>query len=464
MIRLIFFLFFVPFGMKKFLFGFPAPFANFYTMEYTSAFLYASDILILALFLFLLFSKPFSWYREQFDRLKLPLVFLGIFIAFSALSIFSAAYPAFSAYSFIRLIISILAAVSVLFVMVRGIANLRDITAVIALSAVFQSVVGFLQFILGKSVGLWFLGETAFGPGTPGIAKVTINGLQFARAYGTMPHANILAGFLVLGLLAFFYLFLSEKKPVLRIFQSAGIFIVLTGLLATFSRSGWITAGISALAFIAWEFFADRENRRRLYRLVLVSLVSLGALCLMLGWAISPRAHFSAREGPVSDRWSYNKIGLELIVSNPLGVGIGNQLFHTYSTNLFGKYDVNSWGQWQPIHNLYLIMASEIGILGLISFLAFIGFLVFKNLNLFRVSNLEIRISTIMLAALLLFGLFDHFLWDLQLGRLMLWVVIGILLGVDNIGIDLQKPLVFEGKNPVLEDGSEATARNQKVS
>ena len=69
-----------------------------------------------------------------------------------------------------------------------------------------------------------------------------------------------------------------------------------------------------------------------------------------------------------------------------------------------------------------------------------------------------------MLAALLLFGLFDHFLWDLQLSSLMLWVVIGILLGVDNIGIDLQKPLVFEGKNPVLEDGSEATARNQKVS
>ena len=96
--------------------------------------------------------------------------------------------------------------------MVRGVANLRDIAAVVAVSAVFQSVVGFLQFILGKSVGLWFLGETAFGPGTPGIAKVTINGLQFARAYGTMPHANILAGFLVLGLLAFFYLFLSEKS------------------------------------------------------------------------------------------------------------------------------------------------------------------------------------------------------------------------------------------------------------
>ena len=144
----------------------------------------------------------------------------------------------------------------------------------------------------------------------------------------------------------------------------------------------------------------------------------------MLGWAISPRAHFSATEGPVSDRWNYNKIGLELIVSNPLGVGVGNQLFHTYSTNLFGKYDVNSLGQWQPIHNLYLIMGSEVGILGLLSFLAFVISLIWQN------RKSEIRISAIMLLALLMSGLFDHFLWDLQLGRLMLWVTIGILLGV----------------------------------
>lgn len=442
MIRFVFllFLFFIPFGMKKFLFGFPTPFANFYTMEYTSAFLYASDILILALFFFLLFSRPFSWYRELFAHLKTPLVFLGIFIAFSALSVFFAAYPAFSTYSFVRLVVSILAGFSVFFAMVRGITNLRDIAAAIAVSAVFQSIVGFLQFISGKSVGLWFLGETAFGPGTPGIAKITVNGEQFARAYGTMPHANILAGFLVLGLLAFFYLFLSEKKPALRMFQTAGIFTVLVGLLATFSRSGWITAGISALVFIGWEFFADKENRRRLYRLILVSLVSLGALCLMLGWAISPRAHFSSTEGPVSDRWSYNEIGFELILSNPLGVGISNQLFHTYSTSLFGKYGVNSWGQWQPIHNLYLIMGSEIGILGLLSFLLFIGFLIFNNLNLFRISDLEFRISATMLIALLLSGLFDHFLWDIQLGRLMLWTIIGALIGSirSRLGGDVQ--------------------------
>ncbi len=426
MIRLIFllFLFFIPFGAKKFLFGFPAPFANFYTMEYISAFLYASDILILALFFFVLFPKPFSRYKEQFTWLKTPLVFLGVFVAFSALSVFSAAYPAFSAYSFFRLAISILAGFSVFFVMVRGVANLRDIAAVVAVSAVFQSVVGFLQFILGKSVGLWFLGETAFGPGTPGIAKVTINGLQFARAYGTMPHANILAGFLVLGLLAFFYLFLSEKKPTLRVFQSAGIFAVLTGLLVTFSRSGWIAATVSTFTLIVWEFFADKENRGKLVYLACLLFVICILLFVSLSWAISPRAHFSATEGPVSDRWNYNKIGLELIVSNPLGVGVGNQLFHTYSTNLFGKYDVNSLGQWQPIHNLYLIMGSEVGILGLLSFLAFVISLIWQN------RKSEIRISAIMLLALLMSGLFDHFLWDLQLGRLMLWVTIGILLGV----------------------------------
>ena len=30
------------------------------------------------------------------------------------------------------------------------------------------------------------------------------------------------------------------------------------------------------------------------------------------------------------------------------------------------------------------------------------------------------------LVSLLVFGLFDHFLWTIQPGRLMLWVVIGI--------------------------------------
>jgi O-antigen ligase len=428
---LLLFAFLIPFGTKKFLFDFPTPFRNVYTSEYTSAFLYGSDILFLVCLFLLFFSKPLCWWEERFKKFKVPLFFLALFLIFSALSLFSAGYFNFGVYSFGRLALGILSALMVGVALKSNIIRFREIAFVISLAAVFEAVVGFLQFILSKSVGLWFLGETIFGPGTPGIAKVLINGTEFVRAYGTMPHANILAGFLVLGLLSFFYLFLKEEKKYLRVLEAGGIFVVLTGLFLTFSRSGWITALVSCLILLVWELFADKERRKRVIYLVSLLLVISSLLFVSLGWAISSRAHLSVNEGPVSDRWTYDRIGAELVLSHPfLGVGIGNQLFYTYRAGLFEKYDVNSLGQWQPIHNLYLMMGSEIGILGLISFIIFVILLISRSWNLFGIWDLEFGISATMFFALLLFGLFDHFLWDLELGRLMLWVTIGILLGI----------------------------------
>ena len=39
-------------------------------------------------------------------------------------------------------------------------------------------------------------------------------------------------------------------------------------------------------------------------------------------------------------------------------------------------------------------------------------------------------IAGLMILSLLGFGLFDHFLWTLQPGRLMLWLILGIILGI----------------------------------
>lgn len=438
---LFFFVFFIPFGTKKFLFNFPTPFRNYYTSEYTSAFLYGSDILLFLLLVLFVFLKPLSWWKEQFVRFKAPLSFLALFFVFAALSLVSADYTHFGIYSFTRLALGVFAAFLIAAALKSAIIRFKEIAVVISLAAVFQSVVGFLQFTLQKSVGLWFLGETIFTPGMPGIAEIFVNGANFARAYGTMPHANILAGFLVLGLLALFYLFLQEEKLIFKFLETAGIFTVLTGLFLTFSRSGWITAAVATVLLTFWEFFSDKERRKRIFYLLSLILVSCLLLFIVLGWVIFARANLSSNEGPVADRWAYNRIGAELIISHPLGVGIGNQLFYTYHTGLFDKYNVNSWGQWQPIHNLYLIIGSETGILGLISFLAFIVSVVFLALHSFLVHRSfneggseggELRMSLIMLAALLVSGLFDHFLWDLQLGRLMLWVTIGILLGLNQ--------------------------------
>lgn len=421
------FVFAIPLGTKKFLFDFPTPFSNWYVSEYTSAFLYGSDILLFIFLLFLFWEKPFACFKEWFRGHRKQVLFLSLFLIFVVLSLFSADYKPFAFYSFARLLLVAIMALAVGFVLREGMVKWKEIAVVLSLSAAVQALVGFLQFTFQKSLGLWFLGESVIAPWTKGVAKITVGGIDYIRVYGTMPHANILAGFLAIGLASLFCLFLEEKKLFWRAIESAGIFMVFTTLLLTFSRSGWIVALIITILAILFGLF-KREYRRGSIQLTITVLACLLLLLTILGWLVFSRAHLSADESPVKDRWSYDKIGVTLVVSHPFGVGIGNELFYAYHNGLFDKYDLRLAGQWQPIHNLYLLMSSEIGIFGLLAFLLFLFSLFSRN------AGSEVHFTEIALIGLLLFGLFDHFLWDLEAGRLMLWVILGIMMGLGPHG------------------------------
>lgn len=423
------FVFVIPFGTKKFLFSIPSPFENFYTSEYTAAFLFGVDLLVATLVVagLILFLRKFPAALSGEKKIFIP---LSAFFVISAISAAFAGYPLSAWYAFLRLALAIAAGLTVCFALRAGIVTVRNLFAVLAASAVFQSMIAFLQFAFQKNVGLWFLGETAaLGPATPGIAAITADGVQYLRAYGTLPHANILAGFLTLGLLALIYFFFTTENLKWRALAVGGMVMVEAGLLLTFSRSGWIVAACGILAALAVGL-ANPIYRRRAAMLAFSIFLSLALLVGILYSFVASRAALSASEGPVLDRWRYNEMGVALVAARPEGVGIGNQLFYSYNRGLFDGYNLSARGQWQPIHNLYLLMASEIGILGLFAFLAFLWNIGISNL--FRISNLEFRISLTMLVALLGFGLFDHFLWDLNAGRLMLWITLGIVLGLSG--------------------------------
>ena len=128
---------------------------------------------------------------------------------------------------------------------------------------------------------------------------------------------------------------------------------------------------------------------------------------------------------------NYN--GFELIKKNPFGVGLGNQVIYSVKNNIYQNSGMVRPWEWQPIHNIYLLMASEIGIFGFLAFSFFIlnlfGINQYLSKDFGSVLNLENYIPKIMLLALLAFGLVDHFLWTLEPGRLMLWVVVGVVMG-----------------------------------
>ena len=113
----------------------------------------------------------------------------------------------------------------------------------------------------------------------------------------------------------------------------------------------------------------------------------------------------------------YNQIAFQ---GKPfLGVGLGNFV------NWLKEIDPGlASNLYQPVHNIYLLIFSETGILGLTLFLLFLFFLI-KNshydIMIYHTSLFFIFIS------LLFFGLFDHFLWTLQQGQIIFWLVSGLV-------------------------------------
>ena len=467
----------LPFGYRLLIFRFTPGFD-----EYEAIFLYASDVLMI-LFLLNFSAKTFPQdYRSNpqrgffagFRRSLFPTSsenharslleprfekkFLLLFLIFLFISILFASYKLLALYNFIRLVLLVLTALAVAEILKRNWVKLENILAVLAGLAVFQSLVAFLQFLNQKSLGFWFLGESVLGPEISGVAKIAAAGGKILRAYGTFPHPNVLAAFLLLGLFCSYYCFLKvlnrERSFWLKFSSIAAISAISLGLVLTFSRTAWFLGLVLTPIFIFYLFRQKYSCQKFNYFSVILIFIFL-ILVLGLGYLIFPRAQIYLSEPSVVQRISYNELGWHLIKTHPLGVGLGNQVVYSVENGLYGLFGISQVWQWQPIHNIYLLIGSEIGILGLLVFLFFLANLLISNYK-FLISNktsisneknfgncpdfvedsrlcrrkLEIGNLTIMLLLLLLFGLFDHFLWTLQPGRLMLWLVLGIIMGI----------------------------------
>lgn len=267
--------------------------------------------------------------------------------------------------------------------------------ALLAGGAVWESFLAIWQF--------W----RQLGIDTSGVAKVLMGGGRLMRAYGTFPHSNVLAAFLVIGLISLFYFYLKSHNKYLNFLIPTSIFFVVLGLLLTFSRAAWLASGL---------FFLYFSRRRPL--LFIIPLVVLA----FFYWLIIPRLQVSLNEPALALRRVYNQIGWEIIKTHPLtGVGFGKQAEYAIQNHLYQKYGLIQEWQWQPTHNLYLLMAADTGFIGLGLFLFFVIFLFIKGQR-----SMVNGPETAMLLSLLFLGLFDHFLWTLPSGRMMLILVLGL--------------------------------------
>lgn len=435
----------IPFGTRKLLFHF-TPGID----EYEAVWLYASDIALL-LFWGVAWKELWSMPAEKVPRP--PWIAFTLFLLAALCSVFAAPLKLFALLQFVRLFLTMLFGLAVAkLVASRGISR-KTVYVLLGALAAGESLCALLQFIFQRSIGLALLGESVLGQQTAGTAKIVIEGVKFIRGYGTFPHPNVLGAFLGMGLIALSYLFLlNMSRPKEKLFGwflklprmntstvaiLLGLDLTLFGLVLTFSRAAWAVAGIAMLLFFICMWLKRKEygiSLSSLCALVLVFVVLSGIIVYKMSWAIFPRAAVNLGEPAVSYRLAYTELGITLSKAHPLGVGIGNSVFYAVKSELYQKMGMREVWAWQPVHNLYLLISSEVGIAGLVLFLAAIFLLFAQAWEKTRSHDPEFAIAGIMLFALLLFGLTDHFLWTLESGRLMLWLTIGLMVRLNKAG------------------------------
>ena len=241
------------------------------------------------------------------------------------------------------------------------------------------------------------------------------DGQAFLRAYGTLPHPNILGGFTLICLAGPMALFLRKEKP-----NPFALLLLLLGspLLAfTFSRSAWIATAVFLLVLICKSKFF---NQKKVFIAFIFTIISFGLTLyplrqLFINRTTSPTT--ATEKFSLTGRVWLSEQAATLIREHPL-LGVGAGSFIIQLADRAGEFNFV-----EPVHNIPLLVASELGILGFILLLA-----IFLSIakSFYQNKNSKTIIIGALLAGLAVISLFDHYLWTLAPGRLMLGFVLGL--------------------------------------
>ena len=280
-------------------------------------------------------------------------------------------------------------------------------------AVVYSSLIATVQFFKQSSLGglFYWLGERTFDLTTPGIAKAVIDGRLLLRPYSIFSHPNSLAGFLLIALILTTP-FLKRNKFWYLVY----VFLAGSAIVFSFSRSVWLIG-----LLILFIFGAKKIKEMKIYSLKIRSLIlSLGFLFFIFYfWLFNTSFHFSTDEA-FFQRTQLIKSSILMIKEYALtGVGLNN--FIVYLPNYWAQIGFTYW--LQPVHNIFLLIMTEIGLIGLLIFLWFL-FLTFKRI--FKKSSITRPIFLTGLTAILLLGLTDHYWLTLQQNQLLLTILLGL--------------------------------------
>lgn len=285
-----------------------------------------------------------------------------------------------------------------------------------------QLIAGFAGFALQSTAFLELLNMEWPGSLEPSMRGASVvqleNGLRILRAYGTLPHPNILGGFILIALLGPASLFIADRRrnyPALILFSFGIVLAILT-----FSRSAWL--GL----FVFLGLLALRI--KHLDRSKIILMVSTMALTAALAVLPLQDFIFTRIGAPTVETETISTVGrswmtqqaLDVIREHPLtGLGIGSFVINVADTAVDGA-------PIEPVHNIFLLATAELGAAGLIVIVALFASIAH---SISRSKSPRAIVAGAVLAGLGVISLFDHYLWTIAPGRVMLGLALGLWAG-----------------------------------
>lgn len=396
--------------------------------EYGTMSIYATEILLWAIFLLTVVWWGINKLKIQNSKLKITiknfptkadaprskkfsylLIFLFAFLLYSLISIFGADSKSLALYNWHWLAEGI-----GLFLVLRTVKfDAAKLAWAFVFAALIQAGLGIWQFLSQSIFASKWLGMAFHDPAVSGTIVVETTLRRWLRAYGSLPHPNMLAGFLAVGLLLSIWLYQKIGYGYKKIFLPVCFAILSFGLLTTFSKS--VIAGF-LLVLILWWFVVfilkqPKEIKIDLLKFTLIFLAIAVIFSAVFWEPVSTRLAGTERLEikSTSERISYFGEAWQLIKNHPLlGVGLGN-----YTLAVHNEINPNREAfDYQPVHNIYLLILVELGLVGFILWLVLIFFII-KKLSIASY-QLPVVILTI--------GLFDHYLWTLYFGVMLFWI------------------------------------------
>lgn len=387
------------------------------TIQFQQISLYGFDILALILILvgFLLHLK-----KNEFSKKSL-IALVGLIVIWSVIGLFWSANPQLTSYWIMRLIVVI-----GLIWIVRTIDfEPKKLAWALIIAISLQALLGIGQFLMQDDLitSKW-LGASEQIASNQGTAVIETDGGRWLRAHGTQPHPNVLGGLILVGLALVYYLKIQTRKVIPLIQKSSVvesvwlnvIFLLLSaGLFFTFSRSAWL---VSILLFLAVLINNKFNFFKREVKVMLPAIILIVALASTYHPIIQSRFSSTQRleQQSVSQRLDQLEQAQNVIQRNIIiGTGLGN-----YTYTLQEKYSTLPAYAIQPVHNIFLLIISELGIVGLLIFLLIIR-------QTIKQYDSQHAVFVALFVGLLIVGLFDHYIWTLPSFVYLFWLITSLI-------------------------------------